>query len=610
MLTAGVAATILLALAVLAAPAARGQELRTHHGLETRPLPNKVLATSAQTVLLNIDLTQPRLAEGTLIDKLEDILLEESPGLQRVTEDIFEQIRANEGRLVTHMRQIDFVAKQQQRRRGRRARRSPLDFIGRGLGFCCGFSTYEDQLLLEERDEVLREQLAAIEAVVMKINLASKHNVDILEETNEKVADAIVIAFNKTGGDLQKHVDLATKLHLLSVAHASQSVDMLLFAEKMASIQESCSRGLLPAAVVSRDVLEETVLKVNKKYEGSARVAVSSPDMLYRLDIAKCFFNESTNEMAVAVKVPLLSTVSNSASSWSAHDIVPLNFLHEAAEDGTTPKVLRVCQLLPHPMVAVVAKDAAGVITDVRLMSREQRALCLARAICDVPRVTEAADVGSECVWGILRGAGAEELRAACAFTCRPFERVQVTHLENNRYSVVNADRALAVRCVDRPQPIPVPPQTVGALLVDLPCNCSLADGGRVLVERALPCDPRLGDNVTFSIQVPKLWTANESFPEELLQKYNHSTRRWLDEEDAVKFRESLVFRVRLMDMPEPTPVVTAAADPLRAAAWPAVSWLSSPEVVSAWMVGLTVVVVLQWLRIHTLTAAVRYRKV
>lgn len=73
----------------------------------------------------------------------------------------------------------------------------------------------------------------------------------------------------------------------------------------------------------------------------------------------------------------------------------------------------------------------------VRIMSEEQRSLCLGRDICDVPRATTAAlqtgHVSSDCVSGIFDGAPLGTLQHACSFICSPYKQVLVTHIENNR---------------------------------------------------------------------------------------------------------------------------------------------------------------------------------
>ena len=76
-----------------------------------------------------------------------------------------------------------------------------------------------------------------------------------------------------------------------------------------------------------------------------------------------------------------------------------------------------------------------------RIMSDEQRALCLGRSICDVPRATTAtvdggqvgASASAGCIRAIFDKKAVGDLQKECSFTCQPYTQVLVTHVENNK---------------------------------------------------------------------------------------------------------------------------------------------------------------------------------
>ncbi|KAK3930650.1 Actin cytoskeleton-regulatory complex protein pan1 [Frankliniella fusca] len=500
---------LVLTLLAAAAPslAAAGATLvpQLHHGLHFEPM-RKTLASSAQLALIPVSLNLPEWAiSQNVTDFLQDLLMQQSPGLNNTIHDVIDDLNAMQDRLKRHFDDVRTTARRGAQSR-RRRRRGALDVVSELGGWCCGFSTYDDITQLAARDEEVLRHLDERHAILYAaIDEKGKATSRFVNEVNERVPE-LAKRLHEVKHQQNKDKAVASKISMTLALVNALTADTLLVAERMKSIDAACIANRIPSTVVVQADLEDLVARVNKLHRGRQRVAVDRVDALYKLEIAACTYRgPGPDQLLVTVKLPLVPAAPD-APAWSAHDVIPLGFLYEG----------QVCRLLAKPVVAVTAGSppgpgsAAGAV--VRLLEGEQRTICRTRSICDVPRLTEAED--SACVGAVFARAEPPELRRVCHFTCQPYRRMQITHVGGTAYSVVNADRSLRLRCAGSKageEARAVRPHAVGALLLEVPCACTLEDAvsGAVLLERQEPCADTGAVTLNVSLRLPTLWSVD-----------------------------------------------------------------------------------------------------
>ncbi|XP_026289031.1 uncharacterized protein LOC113214008 [Frankliniella occidentalis] len=464
---------------------------RPHDGLQFKPLP-RVLASSAQLVIIRFNITIPDLKATMhhLTATLEAKLNMMTPNQTGVVRDVIGDLENMYERLDLHFNDVQKTA----RRNAHRNKRSinPLNSLSELLGFCCGFMTAEDRRALEARDDAVWDRLT--EEVDRTQNAFYESQGKLVKELNVWKEYAERMQHELTQ-DINIRLGYASHVDMTAALVNSLAFDTLLVAERIRSIEAACVAGRIPSTVVDQTDLAYIVARVHKE-NPRQRVAVDDIDALFKLEMASCQF--SKHELKVMAWFPL-EPKQESSARLKTYDVMPIAFLYEE----------QVCQLLKHPVVAVVAERSDTSKTVVRLLEGEQRTRCLSRPVCNVPRITEAEDMA--CINGVLTGAEIRELKSVCSFTCQPYRRLQIVHIGHNNYSVVNKDRDLVVRCSEV-QNRDVPRRTEGALLLEVPCSCTLEDRdkGVVLIERQQPCDKNYSSAINVIPIVPKLWMVDD----------------------------------------------------------------------------------------------------
>ncbi|XP_034240212.1 uncharacterized protein LOC117644707 [Thrips palmi] len=512
---------LLVAVLVLALEAVLAAQLSytAHPGLHYRHV-HRVLATSAALTNFTMDLRPP--AEdhtAALVAQFKEALQaitredgDKAP-IYNVTDLILDLSQRLDGhydatklaaRLTTP---LDVLLKHRvRRRRGRRFLSSPFAFIGDFLSSCCGVGSYNDIGLLRQKDLEVVAGLNAVKEDVKTLRDAQVQTrnamADLVQQVNNKTAAVV----NSTGTLVANLGRRVIQLSLQVATIAVLETDKLLNTQRMQSIHAACAAGLIPLEAVPPSKLLEAVEEVEEKLSHREALAVPSLELLYKLEIATCVFS-GDDRLAILVKLPLVPV---DEQRWRAYDVLPLGFLHGAGGAAS------VCRLLPREVMVAVSESGA-----LRIMTPQQRASCLDGRVCEVPRLAEAPGVSRACVQGVwqLRDAGdaadaelLDKLRGVCSFTCSPYRGAEVTHLQNNLYSVVNNDADLALKCGDEYTPLSRTP--VGSLIVEVPCRCELRDVSRpddVLVASVVSCHSDLPTTPVVNVTVPAMWTNYKS---------------------------------------------------------------------------------------------------
>lgn len=462
-------------------------------GLFSRRVP-KVLAISAQVVHFSVNLDHPPwFPYKETVNRLREVMITRSPSLKAHIDNGTWNLALAHQRLMDNYNDVRMQANlvHRQSRARRRAKRS-LNAISSFMGWCCGFTTYDDLNTLEARDEILRQKLNQLGKMALDAQNVMLENRAAVNNVSLYLKDVLVPNLVS-----HYHDDNSTFISLLVAAASAQGTDILLMAERINSVYASCAANRIPLMVVSRDHLRAQVDEVDKMYRPSGlRVAVDA-ELLYSLEIAECF-HEDENTLKIVVKLPLVEV-----NEPVAFDLTPRAFLYKG----------EVCQLLPEPLLAV-AFQSGDELVDVRLMSSEERALCLPKRICQIPRASDTEDASSLCVRAILEHAQIDVLEQYCALTCKPYKHVLLTKIRDNTYSVVNVNTTLTVRCqhpdpYQRSETITIEPLLVGARRLEIPCHCTLEDqNGKTLVHAVRPCNPDLSSKVIQNVQLPDLWVS------------------------------------------------------------------------------------------------------
>lgn len=250
-----------------------------------------------------------------------------------------------------------------------------------------------------------------------------------------------------------------------------------------------CKRNLLSSTLVPEHTLKADVaalaLNISRRgYELS--IPSKFINKYFSLPLTTCTF--SPEKVVVTVKIPIRK---------KGHDFSIFEYIPSPLAWGEY-----TCSLSREPVYVATAGDLLTTITGL------QRNDCDVRStgLCRIPRQTQGSSLSTECARRILRGDPMESLRTVCHFSCYPsHQNVLVTQISESSYMVTNPTPSLLLNCPNNS--ISFPYRVPGAVEVEVPCDCSVADKDREYIPVQFPCFST-SRNPELTHVLPLTWTS------------------------------------------------------------------------------------------------------
>lgn len=385
------------------------------------------------------------------------------------------------------------VAKSTSRKKTRRTR--AITTIGDFLSWCCACATESELHVMTENEEVVNKHINAVQEVLKGDHMDLVRSVDEMKSFSTNVSqfmDNVRTAL----WDLQHHLtdqvpsEAIYSAGMLNTIKLQTQLYYSQFINNNDDSQLACRSNLLPRSVVPEAVLRKDLhqLAANLSQDGY-EVALSLQDLspFYSLPVTSCKF--SPKKLVVTIKVPIRMR----GDKWSLYEYIPSplawrNYTCTMSEDAD--------------LLIAVSKRGT------RTISGYQRTFCdpTRTGLCLLPRQLKGASITSQCAAGLLGGASVDRLRTICPFFCRPSRgEVLLTQVSDSLFVLTHPSPNLVLTCPNSTTSFPA--RIPGAIEVSIPCDCSLAEGGSIMVLPRFPCVLGSHTPPSFVHILPSSWT-------------------------------------------------------------------------------------------------------
>lgn len=398
--------------------------------------------------------------------------------------------------------------------------RRALDFIGRGLEWCCGVATEQKLSSLTANEKQAEEEIT-------KLHNGLKNTMNTIIKTINKVDDyqnKIGVAFNVTNAEIQKiekwiHT-YATEIRdeddrtIYFLAHnqillLKNLIQTTRDVRKERIIRE-CRTNKIPSEVVSSKRLlkdlNHLVIELENFDHGLA-IPLSDFTRYYQLDIAECVFTEES--LIVHVKIP----IKHRYHSWHLFELITAPF---AWYNNT-------CIIDHNPLYLAVSDISTTKKEEHRQISGSRLHYCTPynNKLCYLPRYAGDRLQGPGCASTIFKGASVEDISHQCQLKCKRSTHLTITEVEEETYIITHPTGNTKVVCKNTTHDIRTDYHNhIGALKIHLPCSCQLYDADQIIIPERYPC-PSMYDTHKMLHVIPAIWTNLKSF---VLKPSRHST--------------------------------------------------------------------------------------
>lgn len=390
-----------------------------------------------------------------------------------------------------------------------------LNFIGDFAHWCCGVAANRqlkpliaNQKLMSQVENGLGQQMGEAFKELDNIDLNMKNYSEQVERTFIRIVD-VGVNISKVIDNFQKRVftmdqqynNKSFSLLQLGAHHVIRQLQILQLVSRL-EILSQCRERKLPTFVVTVDKLKSDLVVLSEAVTEDGYELAVPPEEISKylnLEIVECIVSDE--HILVNLRIP----IRRRGSQWKLYELLTVPF---AWTD-------RVCELQID--AAFIAVNGDQLMT---LQGRAERdCKPYDNPLCYVPRFTGGVSSSSICVEKIFQGATIQELSSFCVFKCVTGNQPIVSKINNFKYVLTHVTGIINLICrYSHNKTIDLTSQrTLGALEVDVPCDCRLVSSSRVLISDSYPCDmlPRISSVVQ---TIPASWSKIKSLKLSSLQ--------------------------------------------------------------------------------------------
>lgn len=363
-----------------------------------------------------------------------------------------------------------------------------FEFIGDFFSWCCELTTHSE---LFPAGNAARLNLKSLNSEITHAFKAVASNNDQLKNYTRSVKSFFLAMSQKVNNIqhalLENHDKfLLNKVITIFRKILSQEYIMInmLNANSAHEIISACNNNKLSPLLIAPADLKKALLDLQITiHKAGFHFAIPLSDIMqyYLNSLTNC--NREDEHLSVQLKIPLISN----ATSWTLFSLKPIAFAHCS----------QTCKINVIPEVAVgIPSDGSAHL----YFSIERRPTDTLAMISDTPLSTAT----KNCVRALISPrVTLEALKSFCTFECENKNDL-VVQRTGNRDFILTYSHNLHIDCNNKTQFLTN--STKGAVLINVPCNCSLQSNSSVIIRTVYPCLTG-HENVTFKHLIPQHWT-------------------------------------------------------------------------------------------------------
>lgn len=386
-----------------------------------------------------------------------------------------------------------------------------LDFIGKGLEWCCGVATQQKLASLTTNEK-------QAEAEIRQLHEGLKHNIDNVvsiinhfDEYQNKVANT----FNNTNHKLlqiekwvlniskniEENNDEALKIVIRNQFTLLKSPIRTTRDIRKERIIRECRTNKIPSEVIQPRRLSKDLWHLSthlQKFDQGLAIPMSDFARYYQVDISECIFTQ--NSPIVHIKIPIRPNLHN----WKLYELITAPF---AWYNNT-------CMIEHNPLYLAVSSTSKADNAEHRQISGSRFHYCTPfnNKLCYLPRYAGDQLQGPACASTIFKGVSVEEISQQRHLRCKKTKHLTITKVEDETFILTHPSGTTKIMCDKEVKEITNDEQhQIGALKIQLPCNCILDDDNYTVIPERYPCPDTLKDTTIHHI-IPAIWTTLTSY--------------------------------------------------------------------------------------------------
>lgn len=388
--------------------------------------------------------------------------------------------------------------------KGKRSKKS-LDFVGDFLNWCCGTATQKSidtiTMSTSSLENHLRELRKGIREELQNFGINSvsfKNYTDQVSEKFQNIDEAL--SFLKSYDTKTFRLE-ESKINKLAInifkILVSKSFTVHLMARTLLlnQITTMCLTNKIPSVLISKQVLKDDLRKLNKTLNlDNKEIALDIADVskLYTLPLTDCTFTEDS--VTVHIKIP----VKSQHISWKLLELTSAPY----AWGNYT------CTLIHEHTYVAVGKNLTSGREIIKILSGTSLHTCQPydSKLCFIPNYLVDPYYTSECINYLYKGATVANIYDKCPLRCIHGLYTTITEIAHNKFFITRPNEFCNIVCKSATFPLKPYSTLPGAVLVDLPCDCNLVEGGEIIIGRRFPCldEER---KLTIHHTIPAAWT-------------------------------------------------------------------------------------------------------
>jgi hypothetical protein len=352
-----------------------------------------------------------------------------------------------------------------------------LEFLGSIFSWCCDLTTHAE---LPPTGQKVRDNLrklnSQITAGFLQISTNNQHITEFagkiknyIENTTSHFKSILAGMTTYHDSTVMKHILLIYNFILRIQGHELNSANV----SNLKNLHSACTQKQLDPSVIPHNKLRMAleILEKDAVTQGfTLAIPLNNIDIYYHSELAFC--EKSENEVTVHAKIPLRSL----HISWEIFELTPIKF----AFKETT------CELTIERKIAVGISNSTDRTRFYHGVQQNPKNSLAVISDFPLPPAT------SNCANAILSPfTTLETLKKVCTFNCRSESELAIVRIDERRYMITNA-RNLTTTCESPQGSIHTqtgdPSIKEGAVLIDLPCNCTLREKGVTIINKKFPC--------------------------------------------------------------------------------------------------------------------------
>lgn len=391
-----------------------------------------------------------------------------------------------------------------------------LDFIGKGLEWCCGVATQAklSSLVIDEKqaETEINQLHHGLQSTVKIIENLSK-DVDeyqgkvgkAFEDTNNRMNTIEQwlenfkqdVTFREQTHDLETYIIMKHQIEIMKkLIRTTRSL-------RQEAIINKCKMHQIPIEIVHPKKLAHDLKKLQAelaKVDQGLAIPKSDFARYYQLQICECTFTEKT--ILIHIKIP----VRQKYDEWQLFELI------------TTPFAWynQTCTILHNPLYLATSDNTKTRKQEHRQITGSRLHYCKPynEKLCYLPRYAGDLLQGPACARSIFQGASVKDISHNCQLSCHPATQLTILEIEEETYMLAHVPEDLHIECnqYERTNISHSSHSHIGALKILLPCNCQLEHRDQVLIPRKYPCKHYHYNRLKTTHVIPATWTNLKSF--------------------------------------------------------------------------------------------------